>query len=150
MVSEWDEPELPGTEIEQRRHVRVEAELAVTFGIAGDGACPPLRADTRDISHGGACLAASGCTGELLEKLARLPLLELTIHAVPGATFAAGVEWVRRPAAAGDPALVGIAFRALSIAQEMAIIDLIAHVLICSRAPSSPAEAEPAPAGFPR
>lgn len=114
----------------KRRHVRVAALLQVDFSIAGDGERQLERAFTRDISHGGACIALSGCTDELLERLDDLPLLDIAIAGVATTSLRGRVEWVRRPEPPGAPALVGIEFNDVSAADEIAIIDLIAHILI--------------------
>jgi c-di-GMP-binding flagellar brake protein YcgR len=119
--------------VEKRRHLRVDTELGVTFAIAGDPMRTTGRAVTRDISHGGACLAVHGCSGDLLGGFDELPLLDIAIDTVPGESFRARVEWVRHPAAPGAPALIGLEFHNLSAAEETAIIDLIAHALIGAR-----------------
>lgn len=124
----------------RRRHVRVEVQLEVSFSIAGDTAMTLTRAVTRDISHGGACLAVDGCTDQLLEQLDGLPLLDITISIPPAASdprrgpalssFHGRVEWLRHPAAPGAPVLIGLEFCNLDAVAEIAIIDLIAHLLL--------------------
>lgn len=126
-----------------RRHVRVAAQLQVDFRIAGDGERAPGRALTRDVSHGGACLAVLGCTDELLERLDGLPLLDIAIAGVATTSLRGRVEWVRSPETPGAPALVGIEFSDVSAADEMAIIDLIAHVLIKSEIGQTPVTSLP-------
>lgn len=133
------------TALEKRRHLRVEVALNVVISIAGRGTRPPDRAFTRDISHGGACLAVPGCSEELLEMLLGLPLIELVIDFAREASrpgnpsvptrFQGRVEWVRRPARSEESALIGLEFQNLSATEEMAIIDLIAHVLIHTKPP---------------
>lgn len=124
--------------VEKRRHVRVEAELEVSFSFAGDGARLPGRAVTRDISHGGACLAVFGCTAELLGKFAGLPLLDVAIDSAGVGSIQARVEWVRPPSPPGATALIGLEFRNVRASDEMAIIDLIAHIVIGNRATRPP------------
>jgi c-di-GMP-binding flagellar brake protein YcgR len=130
---------------EARRHIRVEVQLAVGFSIADGTARTLTRAVTRDVSHGGACLAVTGCSAQLLERLGDLPLLDILIE-IPRAaadaggetatlTFHGRVEWVRFPAPPGGATLVGLEFCNLDAAAETAIIDLIAHLLLVSGEP---------------
>ncbi len=129
--------------VEKRRHVRVAAQLQVNFTIAGDGERPPGRVVTRDISHGGACMALSGCTEELLERLEGLPLLDIAIDGLAATSLCGRVEWVLRPETPGAPALVGIEFSDVSAADEVAIIDLIAQILIKSQVGQPPVPSLP-------
>lgn len=127
---------------EKCRHPRVETELRVTFVFAGDGKHPPRSAVTRNISHGGACLAVDACSPALLAKLTELPLLDLAIEMAPNASFRARVEWVRQFPGPGGKTLVGLEFQSLSAEEETAIIDLIAQALIGLSLPEDAASQE--------
>jgi hypothetical protein len=136
-----------------RRHVRVEVRLPVGFSVVGEPLGTLTRAVTRDISHGGACLAVAGCPYRLREHLARLPQLDITIYTARAAadtpgeptlpSFHGRIEWMRQPAAPGAPLLVGLAFSNLDALAEIAIIDLIAHLLLDAGAPCLPHAARP-------
>ena len=147
-----DTPKAPqAAAAETRQHIRVEARLDVTFSIAGDSSAGEIRAVTRDISHGGACLAITDCPETLLGVLARLPLLNLEIdlsHAGAGmpapatqpapavpAILRGQVEWVHPAAKSRATTLIGLEFRDVNRADETAIIDLIAHILLDNREP---------------
>jgi galactose mutarotase-like enzyme len=122
-----------------RRHVRVDARLDVLFALTGETPRRVVRAVTRDISHGGACLEVADCPAGLLDRLANLPLLDLEIDLSADAAregldapaaLRGQVEWVRPIAATHGAILLGLEFRDASPADEMAIIDLIAHLLL--------------------
>jgi len=122
-----------------RLHVRVEVRLGVAFSLVGENSPRTVQAFTRDISHGGACLSLSRCPEDLLGVLARLPLLDLAIDLSPAAagegilapaTLRGQVEWVHPAAQPHAATLVGLEFRDVSPADETAIIDLIAHLLL--------------------
>jgi c-di-GMP-binding flagellar brake protein YcgR len=122
-----------------RRHARVDARLDVLFALTGETPRRATRAVTRDISHGGACLEVANCPAALLDSLVKLPLLDLEIDLAPAAAregldapanLRGQVEWVRRTAAPHGAILFGLEFRDASPADEMAIIDLIAHLLL--------------------
>lgn len=132
-MSGGNDPKPCDTPVGKRRHVRVAVQLQVNFTIVGDAACPPRRALTRDISHGGACLALPCCTHEMLERLDGRPLLGIAIVGVAATSLQGRVEWVRHPETPGAPALVGVEFSDVSAADEVAIIDLIAHILTKSQ-----------------
>ena len=121
--------------VEKRRHVRVEAELKATFAVVGERDRWHGRAVTRDISHGGACLAVFDCTEGLFGMLCGLPLLDVAIDIPRVSNLQGRVEWVRPPAQPGAPVLIGMEFRNLGAADETAIIDLIAHIRIGVRDP---------------
>lgn len=137
------EPKPSDGPVEKRRHVRVAAQLQVNFTIVGDGERRSGSAVTRDISHGGACLVLSGESGALLDKLDGLPLLDVAITGVAASRLRGRVEWIRHPETPGAPALVGIEFSDVSAADETAIIDLIAQILIKSQIGQPPLPPRP-------
>jgi c-di-GMP-binding flagellar brake protein YcgR len=141
-VESGSEPKPSDAPAEKRRHVRVAAQLQVDFTIVG-GERLAGSAVTRDISHGGACLVLPGDSGALLDELDGLPLLDIAITGVAASRLRGRVEWIRHPETPGAPALVGIEFSDVSAADETAIIDLIAQILIKSQIGQPPLPSPP-------
>jgi len=85
--------------------------------------------------------------------LADLPLLDIVIDMSNAASphqgkpalalFHGQVEWMRPPAEPGAPTMIGIQFCNLSVAQETAIIELIAHIRLGTRVPPPPEQTPP-------
>ena len=127
--------------VEKRKYVRVEVEVPAWFKIVGDGEETVYRAETCNISHGGACLRVEGDGGEALQKRSdRLPELKVSID-LPGrdgkvsadtktAWISCRIDRAAPPVDDHGPVVIGVEFHGMGVADENRVSDIIAEMLM--------------------
>lgn len=105
---------------ERRDYVRLDAALQVRFTLGDDASAKTYEGETKNISHGGACVSVMQDISELVEKLSSkgsTVKIDLTLEEESKTGSSEGpisvggtIDWVKKPAQNSPELMLGVSF----------------------------------------